>query len=478
MAYSILKRTHPKMPKGKTWIDGVQQDPVKTGTTQHWGLNMPTQETFSYRTGRLAEDEVDVDEEALFHATTYGETFSLLKEESRRAPQSDMDTGHEFWSLNRETITPKQIDKTVYLAGHPVRYSGPLMCDLTSVPADPYVSVSPVNTGFYGPAAVRATIPTHPLVNLSVGLAELQREGFPRAGASLAGLLRDVHTSRYIRIPGVYPGKVKYSSKREWSLPAIKNTGGKAARVAAEEQLAIEFGAKPLIRDLTGLALAIATAKTRIAQAERDSGKLLHRKFSFPAESSTSEEPTVTGTVSMCMYPSGYENYFFDGSRSGVQTSWLTTTRKTWFSGAYTYYFESAKGTLASLRRMEQELNLLLGSRLTAETLWNLAPWSWLADWNANLGTNISNATYLSDDGLVMKYGYLMSTITVDRTVQITGPALKGQPSEPFVTIFRSQRKERVKASPFGFSSVPGSYSARQWAILGALGYTHAPGVL
>lgn len=478
MGYSTLKRTHPKIPRGKTWIDGVQQDPIKIGTTQHFGLNTPTQETFSYRTGRLTEDEVDADEAGLFSGGTYGQTFGLIKDDYERAPLTSMDTGHTFWTLNRECITPKQIDKTIYLAGHPIRYAGPLMCDLTSTPADPYVSVSPVNSGFYGPAAVRATIPTHPLVNLSVGLAELQREGFPKAGASLAKLLSGAQTSRYARIPGVFPGKVKLSTKADWTLPGIRKGAKKTADTIAEEQLAFEFGAKPLARDLAGLASAISTAKQRLAQAERDSGKLLHRKFSFPAEVSTSDEPTVTGTVSMCMYPSGYENYFFNGSRSGVQTSWLTTTRKTWFSGAYTYYFKSAQGTLDSLRRMEQEMNLLLGTRVNAETLWNLAPWSWLADWNANIGTNISNATYLSDDGLVMKYGYLMSTITVDRTVSITGPSLKGESPEPFVTIFRSQRKERVKASPFGFASPPGSYSARQWAILGALGYTHAPGVL
>jgi hypothetical protein len=290
-------------------------------------------------------------------------------------------------------------------------------------------------------------------------------------------MFKALSTHRYARVPLV-PGKLRLSTTRDYTLPGVIKTSKDAARVAAEEELAFEFGAKPFVRDLTGLSLAIASAKKRIAQAEQDSGKLLHRKFSFPVESSTVDEPTVTGTVSMCMYPAGYENYFFNGSRSGNQTSWLTTTRKTWFSGAYTYYFKSAQGTLKNLSRWEQELNLLVGSRLTAETLWNLAPWSWLADWNANIGTNISNATYLSDDGLVMKYGYLMSTITVDRTVQITGPSLKGKSAEPFVTIFRSQRKERVKASPFGFSSVPGSYSARQWAILGALGFTHAPGVL
>jgi hypothetical protein len=162
------------------------------------------------------------------------------------------------------------------------------------------------------------------------------------------------------------------------------------------------------------------------------------------------------------------------GGRFGSWKESVIKTTDIWFTGGFTYYLPPDTKGIDRARR-EQEFNYLFGTQVTPEVLWNLQPWSWLVDWNLNIGTNIANAERLSADGLVMKYGYLMATTTIDHSVTVSNIRLNDGTSRPCTTIFRTQRKQRIKASPFGFSLVPGSFSARQWAILGALGYTKSP---
>jgi len=45
----------------------------------------------------------------------------------------------------------------------------------------------------------------------------------------------------------------------------------------------------------------------------------------------------------------------------------------------------------------------------------------------------------------------------------------------PISTSFRTTRKQRFRANPYGFARNPNSFSGKQWAILGALGLTKAP---
>lgn len=124
-------------------------------------------------------------------------------------------------------------------------------------------------------------------------------------------------------------------------------------------------------------------------------------------------------------------------------------------------------------------VNHLLGTRLDAETLWNLAPWSWLSDWKANIGDNIANASKLSEDGLVLRYGYLMSETISDHTLSLHGPIPDGVGScGPISLTFSTVRKQRVRATPYGFGLDPNGFNVRQWSILGALGITKAPGKL
>jgi hypothetical protein len=151
------------------------------------------------------------------------------------------------------------------------------------------------------------------------------------------------------------------------------------------------------------------------------------------------------------------------------------------------YHLEPHEGLLGRLDAYEQNANRILGARPSIETLWNLAPWSWLSDWWLDIGTVISNARLLGEDGQVLRYGYLMKHSKVRSTYRLntgvemyytftggTKPAYTG----PITNIVTRETKERVKATPYGFGITLASLSAKQWAILGALGLTRAPSVL
>jgi hypothetical protein len=130
------------------------------------------------------------------------------------------------------------------------------------------------------------------------------------------------------------------------------------------------------------------------------------------------------------------------------------------------------KSLWSRIEGYEQLSNKLLGTRVNPEVVWNLTPWSWVVDWFVDLGQIMSNASRLSEDGLVLRYGYLMSH-TVDEDLRTAVNArFSGGDISPVTTIARRETKERVKATPFGFGLNTLDFTAKQWAILYALGLT------
>jgi hypothetical protein len=126
------------------------------------------------------------------------------------------------------------------------------------------------------------------------------------------------------------------------------------------------------------------------------------------------------------------------------------------------------------MERYEQEANKLLGTRLTPETLYELTPWSWAADWVSNLGDVAQNISSFGADGLVLHHGYIMERSTVSRTFEMKGVALKGQPKYDLSQTYTTVVKQRVKATPYGFGLDVGSFSPHQVAIVAALGLSRS----
>jgi hypothetical protein len=291
-----------------------------------------------------------------------------------------------------------------------------------------------------GTKAIAKCIPTNPVVDGATFLGEL-KAGLPKA-----------------------IGKELFKTKF------------KDYRKIGDEYLNVEFGWKPLVSDLQSAVGAVMESDKILKQLHRDSGKNVRRRFEFPEEIVNYENRT-SGQYAWIPPGGGLDSYLYDGSGTRIVNTQVTT--KTWFSGCFTYHLNLGTTLQDRIDRNAAEARKLYGLELTPATAWNLAPWSWLADWNGNIGDVLHNVSRFSQDGLVMRYGYIMQEITAKCDISLVGGghfkpanssyALDAKKRGLHMTII-GKSKVRRRATPFGFGLDMSALTGRQLAILGALG--------
>ncbi len=425
-----------------------------------------TQQTESYRTVSRAVVEDPLSSEAINEFTDIaGNGF---KGELPLSANTG-DTGHEFYTTRTSWRSSHSDWKYSWLpaTGSTIQHCRGPLCPVTNGARGgngyatgefpPMVRMSQNDINHYGSKAINNSLPTKPGFSLATFLGELT-EGLP----AILGL--DTLKSR-----------------------------GERVRASGGEYLNVEFGWKPLLSDLQKAVGQLANANRIIRQFERDGGKLVHRTFRFPTIVGDTANISDMRTGSNGLYgfsTSANRSAAFSSSRDGRAPNEVIreqlSSQDIYFRGAFQYAVIEGHTFSDKLAEFEQKSQILLGTRVTPEVLWNLAPWSWLADWSFNIGDIISNSTYLSSDGLVMKYGYLMRhTMAYNRYIIPRGARFaslaaggKGVETGPIYTVFGRETKERYKATPYGFGLNPSDFSLKQWAILGALGLTKAPKVL
>jgi hypothetical protein len=325
------------------------------------------------------------------------------------------------------------------------RYVGPFFAHNAAAIQNPNVwpVITPSTSSqmyAFGAQAIARTIPTNPVASLFLALAEFKKDGIP-----------------------ALPGKSVF---RKMLLDYRKY---------GDEYLNTVFGWLPLIRDVKQTAGAIAHHDKVIAQFVRDSGRHIRRRYTFPASVVTEVTDLGLGGATPTLPTAFYSNNtMYQGPKRRTR---VTETRR-WFSGCYTYYLDPGITDAGKARRREQISNKLFGTRISPELLWNLQPWSWLADWEANIGDVMTNLTAFSNDGLVLRYGYMMEHITITDTYTLDGIVFKSGPLGTLTQVFGTEYKTRVKATPYGFGLTPSSFTSRQWAILAALGISRGPNML
>jgi hypothetical protein len=236
-------------------------------------------------------------------------------------------------------------------------------------------------------------------------------------------------------------------------------------RSLGSNYLNVEFGWKPLVSDLKKTARALQKQAQILEDLQRNSGRAMRRQYTFPETSTTTLMYQDTST-----YPwPGLTLYHWN--QAGNFSVTKTDTKKTWFSGEFRYRYPPVTASLAA--QLRAKARAILGADLTPETLWNLAPWSWLADWFANIGDVLANISAISEDDLTMRYGYLMQEARREYKHVHTGmttPYGKLPSTISGSSIFHV--KSRIGASPYGFGLTWDSLSPRQLAILAAIGIT------
>jgi len=373
-----------------------------------------------------------------------------LKERGLEA-MGDPDRGHTFY-LKKHSIAGPAHNLTARGSGNTRVYENCLL-----VPGYPTTSLNTVHSGSaFSPApyaetgldtfaqqAYARTAPTSVVFDAALFLGEL-REGLPRL---IPSVLKD-------------------------GINVFKNLG--------KDYLNFEFGWKPFISDLQNAAQALLGATDMLAQQ----GKRVHRSYSLPL---TQSAGVLSGTDTLELYVGGIKGFAasYNAGNFGVLTTSalrnvsfdLTKTRNSrrWFEGEFSSFYPLGFDPNDFLQR----LSLLMNPKITPSTLWELAPWSWLVDWNLRIGDTIRANELNANDLLVMHYGYAM-----EKTVYATASSwrvlsnisatstMSGVPSRGYIQSTTTY-KRRLRANPYGFRvGGAGALTGSQTAILGALGLT------
>jgi hypothetical protein len=307
---------------------------------------------------------------------------------------------------------------------------------------------------FYGSKAIELTAPTQPSAKVALALGELV-SGIP-----------------------VLPLKIG-KSFTEYNAKTNRAGGIKAS---GEDYLSVMFGIVPTYSDLMRTIEAVVKAQPIIEQYLKDSDELIRRSRGFPPKSETSKRTTTLYTPD-AVWHGAYASVSSDMGGNVHRRSWegtvsTRTTNRWWFSGQYQYSIGPDSDIWDKFKYHEQLANKWLGIRLTPGDMWELTPFSWLIDWYFNIGTVINNASLLSRDGLVLRYGYLMNTTVNETILEVPDWGFTASTKAPLRALYNSTRKSRIRANPYGFDRNPNSFTGSQWSILAALGLTMAPNKL
>jgi len=252
-------------------------------------------------------------------------------------------------------------------------------------------------------------------------------------------------------------------------------TRADAAVKAGGEFLNVVFGWLPLVSDITKARDAVVHADAVLTQYERDNGKVVRRRYNYPL-AKTEEEEILYTSLATLLYAGGgtnvLDNFNPDPSNVGVLYRHRVTTKRRWFSGAFTYHIPVDSDSRLGMARNAADAQKLFGQPLTPETVWELTPWSWAIDWVTNAGDVVHNLSAVAQNGLVMRYGYMMEHSVRQDTYYLVGKSgIVGYPdlqAPPLVLV--TETKKRIPANPFGFGVSWSGLSSLQYSILAALG--------
>jgi hypothetical protein len=272
----------------------------------------------------------------------------------------------------------------------------------------------------HGTTMVARSLPNNPSSDIIVGMAEVAREGVP----SIIGL----QTMR---------------------------SRAHAARNAGSEYLNVEFGWKPLVSEVRSLATSVRDSEAIWSNYRKGSSHKTRVGYHLDDDIDT---VSYTGGGFLPI-PNRY-NRFLQGTKT------VAMTNHTWFKGAFKYFVPTPTDFDSKMSYWSSQASKILGVRMDPEVLWNLAPWSWAVDWFSNTGDVLHNISLLGKDGLVMQYGYAMSEQKLSKSAYASDVGFGVYCSNESV----SKRCRRLPANPYGFGVTISSLSARQVAIIAALG--------
>jgi len=338
--------------------------------------------------------------------------------------------GHDLRSLGKgDDGGPWLMEKTehIYRFGNFVNptghgYQGPTLPWIPSggtIPA-PTIGAIRSDASYYadGAKAIAATEPTKAVFNGSTFLGETLQDGLPK----MAG----------------------HQVWREKTLRA-KQAGG--------EYLNYQFGWVPFVSDLRDFAYAVSHSSDIVTNYIDHSNVKIRRRLVLTDETHNETDERDTYIRTPWSDNIGWTRMYFNS----------VSKERMWFSGAYQYYVPVDNSAVSRFRRYKALAHKLYGVDLDPQTVWNIAPWSWAADWKGDVGSVIHNWSALGHNGLGLQYGYLMHE-------QYSEWRADAEQWGSQVDIVK--RCRRVPANPYGFGVNTSGLNDTQVAILAAIGAT------
>ena len=95
---------------------------------------------------------------------------------------------------------------------------------------------------------------------------------------------------------------------------------------------------------------------------------------------------------------------------------------------------------------------------------------AWFADWFANIGDVLAVNAAIAQDSQVLQYAYLMHETQVSQKYTHSGVLFgNGISTGAISSLITQHKKERVRATPYGFGVNLNALSATQIAILASI---------
>lgn len=308
-----------------------------------------------------------------------------------------------------------------------------------------------------------ATNPLKPPLTLATSLTELMFEGLP----AIIGKTILTPTAK----------------KREH----IKMVGG--------EHLNFMFGVTPVWSDIVGLVKTIRQGDKLVRQWLKNDGRKIRRRRSWEVSTTERFDRTMVGPYLQysALIPSegpervaqvssgggyiadGFNGWLESSLQTRIQYSFATSFEYTlskllpdypdWFSSML--YGSASDKQIAEQMLIQHQFGLDPKTIVSADTVWNTLPFSWLLDWFVNIGDLVSNVTAIKQNGLVCDYGY-MSAYVERRYIasyRFTHAGSVFDGTSALTGVYH----RRIRATPFGFGSTFDGLSPAQTSILAAL---------
>jgi len=215
-------------------------------------------------------------------------------------------------------------------------------------------------------------------------------------------------------------------------------------------------------------AMRLMEAATGIAERlqkwrQQGNGRTLRRSMVLKDSTTTSSTVSTTNV-------GGFITCGSLGTWQGSYTNEYKTHDKVWYSAGYRLNIPDLNVPYHYYRTMAG----LLGALPSADVVWRLTPWSWLAGWASNLNNVVANTFDPLSDYFAAAYAFTMHQREVSRTVTVIAHQSSTYYGGPHtVTVGGSSgiiTKYRKAASPFGFGVTWDGLSASQIATAAALG--------